>query len=316
MSFILVFMVNVSPLPVAEESLSRRELSAFLRSRRERLSPERVGLPAGGRRRTPGLRREEVAQLAGVGVTWYTWLEQGRDISPSGQVLDAIARALLMDPDERDHLWLLVTGIRPSDAATASGCAIVTTDHLALLEGMGSVPTCIQTAKFDILASNAPYRFLISDLDDGPVEDRNCMVRAFLDPAWAAAYDDWEATTARMVARLRAALPAHLDDPSWTALIDRMRTSSARFEELLREHELTTNGTAEQLFHLARVGDVTVRFTRLWLDTAASVHLNVLQPASAADARRLARLAELVAEAPRVTARPRLAARLSAHDAA
>src|SRR5215472_14274027 len=89
------------------DEMRRRELSAFLRSRRERLTPLHAGLPVNGRRRTPGLRREEVAQLAGVGVTWYTWLEQGRDIKVSDQVLDAISRTLMLDRDERAHLYTL-----------------------------------------------------------------------------------------------------------------------------------------------------------------------------------------------------------------
>src|SRR5436305_14876459 len=96
-----------------DEQLRRRELAAFLRSRRERLTPADVGLPPGGRRRTPGLRREEVALLAGVGMTWYTWLEQGRDINASDQVLDAIARTLMLDPHERTHLFTLA-GLTPS----------------------------------------------------------------------------------------------------------------------------------------------------------------------------------------------------------
>src|SRR5436190_20684268 len=97
-----------------KDMVRRRELADFLRSRRERISPELVGLPAGGRRRTPGLRREEVAQLAGVGVTWYTWLEQGRPIRPSESVLGAIATALRLDPSERAHL-LTLAGIAPPD---------------------------------------------------------------------------------------------------------------------------------------------------------------------------------------------------------
>src|SRR5271154_6878421 len=87
--------------------LRRQELGTFLRSRRERISPQQVGLISGGRRRTPGLRREELAQMAGVGVTWYTWLEQGRDINVSGQVLEAVCRALLLDPSERAHVMNL-----------------------------------------------------------------------------------------------------------------------------------------------------------------------------------------------------------------
>ena len=97
---------TLAPVETAAD-VRRHELAAFLRSRRERITPEQVGLPLSGRRRTPGLRREEVAQLAGVGVTWYTWLEQGRDINASEQVLAAIAATLLLDPYERAHLYTL-----------------------------------------------------------------------------------------------------------------------------------------------------------------------------------------------------------------
>src|SRR5215831_2825823 len=100
-------MATPHSLVADPDEIRRRELSAFLRSRRERLTPLQAGLPANGRRRTPGLRREEVAQLAGVGVTWYTWLEQGRDINPSAQVLDAIARTLQFDVHEHSHLFTL-----------------------------------------------------------------------------------------------------------------------------------------------------------------------------------------------------------------
>lgn len=314
MLFILVLMMLASgssrdrtPNTVTS---ARAELGAFLRSRRERLSPERVGLPGGGRRRTPGLRREEVAMLASIGVTWYTWLEQGRDITPSSQVLDALARALLLDPDESAHLHLLATGSIPGEAGDPAGCGVVTAEHLDLLARWDGIPACIQTAKFDILASNATYRFLIGDIDDGPLEDRSCLVHAFLDPAWIAAYDDWEATTGRMVGRLRAAMPAHLDDPAWTGLVDRMRADSERFDSLWRRHDLTREGVHDQLFHLPSVGDVTVRFTRLWLDTAASVHMTVLTPVGPEDARRLADLTARTADEPRVTVRPALSRRL------
>lgn len=318
MPYILVLMVlasvpsaDPSPAPSSTPTgAARAELAGFLRSRRERLSPQRVGLPPGGRRRTPGLRREEVAMLSGVGVTWYTWLEQGRDITPSTQVLDAVARALLLDPDEHDHLHLLATGTRPENAGNPAGCGVVTAEHLGLLARLDGIPACIQTAKFDILAANATYRFLITDVDEGPLEDRNCLVRAFLDPAWAAAYDDWEATTARMAARLRAAMPSHMGDPAWSGLVERMRKGSERFEDLWRRHDLAREGTHDQLFHLPRVGDVTVRFTRLWLDTAANVHLNLLQPAGDEDARRLEDLAAQTADAPRVSVRPALVERL------
>ncbi len=267
-----------------------------------------MGLPGGGRRRTPGLRREEVALLAGVGVSWYTWLEQGRDIAPSEQVLEAIARVLLLEPDERDHLWLLAKGHRSAAVAPDATCQVITSDHLTLLSMLLPTPACIQTANFDILAANAGYRFLIDDLDQNPPAERNCLVRAFLDPRWRAAYVEYEEVTARMVARLRAALPQHLDDPSWTGLVDRMRAASTHFDELWRRHDLALTGTPVTVFDLRRVGRVTVRFTRLWLEGHATVHLNVLQPAGEADAAAFRRILAALPDQPAVTARPAVTA--------
>jgi transcriptional regulator with XRE-family HTH domain len=294
---------------ILSSSPARRELADFLRTRRERLRPADVGLPTSGRRRTPGLRREEVAQLANVGVTWYTWLEQGRDIRPSAAVLEGISAALRLDPGERAHLWTLATGGAPGPAAADSACAVVTEDHLALLGQLLPVPACIQTARFDILASNAAYRFLFGDVD--AQADGNCLVRAFLDPTWRNSYVDFPTAAARMVARLRTSMTAHLDDPAWTQLVERLRDGSPLFAQLWDRHELTVARPEFQRFRLPDERIVSVRFTRLWLDTAAGVRVNVLQPVSAADADLLEELAASVSDAPAVTTRPAVTARLS-----
>jgi transcriptional regulator with XRE-family HTH domain len=137
---------TISPLrndPVSSDAdaVRRAELSAFLRSRRERIAPEQVGVTYSGRRRTPGLRREEVAQLAGVGVTWYTWLEQGRDIKVSEQVLESISRTLMLDRDERAHLFTLAGA---SDQSIAKECAAVTPQMHLVLEQLEPFPACRQ----------------------------------------------------------------------------------------------------------------------------------------------------------------------------
>src|SRR5689334_15098803 len=132
----------------------RDELAAFLRARRARVGPEAVGLPPGPRRRTPGLRREELAQLAGVGVTWYTWLEQGRPINASVQVLSAVARALRLDPAERDHLFRLAgTPAPPADPAAP----VLDRTCQVILDGLDPMPAVISNGRFDVLLHNAAY---------------------------------------------------------------------------------------------------------------------------------------------------------------
>src|SRR5689334_25405261 len=137
---------TVLPQGVTSDEVRRRALAAFLRSRRERITPEEVGLPAGGRRRTPGLRREEVAQLAGVGITWYTWLEQGRDINVSEQVLEAISRVLMLDGHERSHLFTLAGAALPDIESETSGLP----DQIQLtLDGL-PFPASVTNGRYDV----------------------------------------------------------------------------------------------------------------------------------------------------------------------
>ena len=151
--------------------MRRRELGTFLRSRRERVRPEDVGLRLTRRRRTPGLRREEVARLAGVGVTWYTWLEQGRDINPSAQVLDAIARTLQFDRHERSHLFTLA-GV--ATTAVADDCAKLCPTVQPLIDQLEPFPRRPQR-RLDLIAFNQAYGSFFDHLEEIPIEDRNVL---------------------------------------------------------------------------------------------------------------------------------------------
>src|SRR4051794_32834901 len=154
------------------EGLCRRqELADFLRQRRAAIGPEEVGLPAGGRRRTPGLRREEVAQLAGVGTTWYTWLEQARDVRASLEVLEALSRALRLTPAERTHLILLGRGEEPPPVKTPAERVAPTLRRL--IENLGANPAFILGRRWDYLAWNDAATMLLGDLGTLPPGTRN-----------------------------------------------------------------------------------------------------------------------------------------------
>jgi transcriptional regulator with XRE-family HTH domain len=193
-------LVAVGPAPGRDALVRRKELAGFLRSRRERIAPEQVGLPPAARRRTPGLRREEVATLAGVGVTWYTWLEQGRDINASPQVLNAVARTLLLDQHERDHLFRLADvpdGDGPGD------CAALPPTAQLLLDQLEPFPACIRNARYDLLAYNRAFDQLMGPLASLPFEERNSLWRMFTSERCRSATLDWEEGTRRMVAEYR-----------------------------------------------------------------------------------------------------------------
>lgn len=208
-------MTTVAPV----SDVRRHELAEFLRTRRERITPEQVGLVRGPRRRTPGLRREEVAHLSSVGVTWYTWLEQARDIQVSGQVLDAVARALLLDVSEREHLFSLAGSLDPVQPAV---CPSVTPSVRAIIDQLGHIPACVQNSRYDIVAYNATYGRLLGDLDSKRPEERNCMWLAFTDPEWQESVVDLPSTHRIMAARFRAAMAEHLAEPAWKTLLARL----------------------------------------------------------------------------------------------
>ncbi|MFC9261100.1 helix-turn-helix transcriptional regulator [Streptomyces hydrogenans] len=218
-------------------TIDRRELADFLRRRRERVTPKDVGLPAGPRRRTPGLRREEVAQLAGMSADYYIRLEQARGPQPSPPMLAALARALRLDADERDHLHLLA-GHRPPAGAVAG--EHVAPGLLHLLDQLPTTPAQVLSDLGDVLAQNAPARALLGGVCTVSEHGRNVVWRWFAAPAARTAYPAEEhAYYSRLhVADLRAAYGRRGGDPASTRLVQRLRAASEEFAGLWAEHEV------------------------------------------------------------------------------
>ncbi|MET7494613.1 helix-turn-helix domain-containing protein [Streptomyces sp900116325] len=270
-----------------ETEVRRQELAGFLRSRRERITPEQVGLPRGRRRRTPGLRREEVAQLSSVGVTWYTWLEQARDIQVSPQVLDALARALLLDRSERSHLFSLAGAVDP---APGTECPSITPALREMLWQLDPIPACVQNSRYDILAYNRTYGRLLCDLDAVAPENRNCMLLSYTDENWRASVVDLPEMNRVMAAKFRASMAEHLAEPAWKALLKRLETASPEFREIWARHEVVGPGGRTKLFRNARVGLVRLDHTDLWLGPSTGPRLVTYVPADEESRERLERL--------------------------
>ncbi|MFG2616783.1 helix-turn-helix domain-containing protein [Streptomyces sp. NPDC048507] len=281
-------MSTVAP----ESDVRRHELAEFLRSRRERITPEQVGLVRGRRRRTPGLRREEVAQLSAVGVTWYTWLEQAREIRVSPQVLDALARALLLDASERAHLFALAAS---TDPAQHTACPTLTPALRAMLDQLDPIPSCVQNSRYDILAHNVTYGRLLCDLDRLPPEDRNCLWLAFTDPQWRAAVVNLPDSNRTMAAKFRAAMAEHLAEPAWKALLARLEAASEEFREVWARHEVVGQGGKAKYILNPLVGLLYVEHTNLWLEPASGARLVSYVPLDEETRERLVRLGELAA---------------------
>ncbi|HEY7397364.1 MAG TPA: helix-turn-helix transcriptional regulator [Gaiellaceae bacterium] len=269
-------MAAVAPLPALDAgSIRRGELGAFLRSRRERIGPEQVGLIRSRRRRTPGLRREEVAQLAGVGVTWYTWLEQGRDIHASPQVLDAIARTLRFDAHERAHLFTLAGA---ADTTVADECQAVAPTVQPILDRLDPYPALALNGRYDVLAYNRTWLSAFPHFAELPLEDRNCLWLIFTDPGWRKVVVDWEDASARMVAGYRAAMAEHVAEPAWKRFLGRLHRASPEFTALWDRHEVQApEGRTKRIRH-PEVGLLKLDFTYLWLDRRLGTRIITYTP--------------------------------------
>ncbi|MEV4253990.1 helix-turn-helix transcriptional regulator [Spirillospora sp. NPDC049652] len=251
----------------------RDELAAFLRSRRERITPEDVGLPPAPRRRTPGLRREEVAQLAGVGVTWYTWLEQGRPINVSTQVLDAIARTLRLDPVERGHLYRLSEVAVPPEP---DGVSALTEDVRTILDGLGPMPAVVASPRNDALAWNDAYAALAPWVTEAPEGERNSIWQFFTRPRCCNPCVNLEEQIAETVAMFRYRYVRHRDDPDFQLLVDRLLEASPRFAELWRNQDVAIPKPCQKDFLYPRVGGlIATRTTSLDLSARPGTRLVV-----------------------------------------
>jgi len=258
----------------------RAELTDFLRTRRAQVTPEQVGLEANGRRRTPGLRREEVAQLAGVGLSWYTWLEQGRDIHPSAQVLDAVARVLALDTAERAHLFHLARvelplpeGDYPREASP---------ELVAFVEAIDPHPAYAIGPRFDVLAWNRGCTRLFHDWGADPVQQRNLLWFLFAHPAWDRTKPEWEGTAKSNLARFRAQHARRPDDPSFAALIAELSEASSEFRAWWPRHEVITEQAGTKTIDHPELGTLRLHHLQSTPTSDPELRLTIYVPADAA----------------------------------
>jgi len=277
--------------PSADGAVSRaRELADLLRSRRGRLQPADVGLPAGARRRTRGLRREEVAQLAAISTTYYTFLEQGRDVHPSRQVLDALARALRLRPAERAHLHELAHGHQTAESHQPG--EILAPAVAALVDRLDPYPTYVTGRCFDVLAANRAARALWTDWSSLPPQERNMLWWTFTAPAARTILVEWETEASALLARFRAAADRHPDDPKFAALTGRLQTASAEARAWWPRHDIVALSSGTKRLHHPLLGDLDMQHVVLQLADDPEQKLVTF----AADSTYQQRIAQLIAD--------------------
>ncbi len=284
----------------ATMSTGRRvELAQFLRSRRARLTPTDVGLPPGPRRRTPGLRREEVAQLAGVGVTWYTWLEQGRPINASVQILDAVARTLRLDIAEREHLYRLAGVPAVPDAATPTCLA---PEVQVILDGLVPLPAAVYNGRYDLLAWNRTYAALFPGLVRAAPPERNALWQMFITPGCCAAIANKDEELPMMVATFRAAFGRHLGEPAWVEFVRRLSAASPEFDRMWTQHDVAGPGTRMKIFQNIDGQRLATTTTSLAVSATPEARIVVYTPVEQDGRRVLERVTE---DPPLITGCPR-----------
>lgn len=229
---------------------NRAELASFLRARRSRLAPGAVGLAGGARRRTPGLRREEVARLAGVGVSWYMWLEQGRDINVSEGVLERLSQALRLDNAERSHLFELAQGRSPRRTALPTDTV---SDTLRRIMEAHPHPVVVTTARWDVVELNAPALALWGDR-----RGTNSLRFMFVDMPPEERGPDADAHARNMVARFRYEAGRAVDRTPFDELASELSARSPQFRALWNEHELMAAPEGAKIIRHPDLGDIAL----------------------------------------------------------
>ena len=267
-------------MPVANEN----PLGSYLKDRRARLDPAAFGFPP-ERRRTPGLRREEVAQRANISSTWYTWLEQGRGGAPSAHVLDRIARALMLTDVEREHLFLLGLGHAPEVRYRKDEG--VTPRLQRVLDALELCPALVRTATWDVVAWNRPATVILTDYGSLPPDERNILRFIFLDPRVCAAQYDWESVARMVVSAFRVDAARAGAAAEVESLVDELCRRSPEFKALWNDNDVRSHGEGTKQMRHPVIGALAFEYSAFAVDGRPDLNMVVYNPATPADAEKI-----------------------------
>jgi transcriptional regulator with XRE-family HTH domain len=259
-------------------------LGSYLKDRRTKLDPAAFGIPL-TRRRTPGLRREEVAQRANVSATWYTWLEQGRGGAPSPEVLDRIARALMLTDVEREHLFLLGLGRPPEVHYQAT--AGITPRLQRVLDALEVSPAFVKTPTWDVVAWNRAAAAVLTDYGSLPAGQRNILRLMFGDPRVRARQLDWESVARFVVATFRVDAVRGGAAENVKALVEELRRASPDFERIWRDNDVRTYGEGTKSLRHPVAGLIEMEYSAFAVDGRPDLGMVIYNPVTPADAERI-----------------------------
>lgn len=264
---------------------SANTLGSFLRDRRSRLDPASFGI-ASGRRRTPGLRREEVAQRANISATWYTWLEQGRGGAPSADVLDRIAQGMMLTAPEREHLFILARGHPPEPRYQAADG--ITPRLQRVLDALPDSPAIIRTAIWDVVAWNRAAAAVLTDYSTLPREQRNVLRLMFSNARVQAAQEDWQSVARYVVGSFRADAARAGASAEITQLVAELSRTSPEFEALWRSSSnIVSQGEGTKRLHHPEIGRIELEFSTFAIEGRPDLNMIVYNPATGEGVERV-----------------------------
>ena len=272
-----------------EHVASRSPLGTYLKDRRAKLDPAALGFSA-GRRRTPGLRREEVAQRANISPTWYTWLEQGRGGAPSADVLDRLSRALMLTQIEREHLFLLGLGRPPEVRYRKDEGVTPRLQHV--LDALEPSPALIRTATWNVVAWNRAATVMLTDYGSLPPEQRNVLRFIFLDPRVRAAQYDWESVARFVVGTFRADAARAGAAAEVQPLVDELCRLSPEFKAMWRDNDVRTHGEGVKHIRHSVLGPIAFEYSAFVVDGRPDLSMVVYNPATPEEAEKISALME------------------------
>ncbi|MFF2482742.1 helix-turn-helix transcriptional regulator [Paenibacillus sp. NPDC058071] len=258
------------------------ELGDFLKTRRAKISPEQAGLPAGVRRRTPGLRREEVATLAGIGVTWYTWLEQGRPIQVSTQILESLSRVLMLNRQEIVHLYTLAQHVPPSYSPSYDE---VNPMHQHVLDTLIDSPSIIVDNFWNIIAWNRTAAVVFYDFGQLECSKRNMIRIMFTDKKFASLFPDWETHAQMMLGKFRAGCSPYIEDPWITEFVHELRSISKDFDQWWPMHQIAKDQDSYNLLHHPEAGPLSFELTSFLISDNTNLKMYINTPMSGTDTK-------------------------------
>ena len=261
-----------------------KELGDFLKTRRAKISPSQAGLPEGTRRRTPGLRREELAYLSGIGLTWYTWLEQGRPIHVSTQILESLARVLMLDKQEIIHLYDLADKSHPITFSNFNETINPMVQHV--LDSLKYSPALIVDIRWNIIAWNKASSEIFLDFNKLNTCERNLVRIMFTNEQYKELFIDWESQAQSMLSRFRTAFGRNIDDTWGTAFINKLRTENQKFNSWWQMHDIEKDEKVLKTIKHPLLGKLSFEHTSYLISNDTNLKMCIHTPMSQTDTER------------------------------